>query len=100
MWDETYAIYSKNYFFLKELLLPLKISELPWQVGMNIFFYNDKQFLLIIDYLSKYVEIIIILQNFSTSYVVNCIKYVCDRRGIPKTVITANDIAYLLIEKY
>jgi transposase InsO family protein len=75
--------------------LPHEVPKLPWQkVGLDIFFHEGKQFLLVVDYLSKYIEMIM-LSNMSSPCVVNSLKAVFSRHGIPMTVITANDTCFI-----
>ncbi|XP_054279149.1 uncharacterized protein K02A2.6-like [Macrosteles quadrilineatus] len=79
---------------VKEPLMPHKVPKLPWdKVGIDIFFFEDKKFLLVVDYLSKYVEVVI-LQNMTSVYVVNSLKSVFSRHGIPRVVISGFDTSF------
>lgn len=78
----------------KEPLLPHEVPKLPWQkVGIDIFFHDNKKFLLVVDYFSKYVEMVM-LQNMLSPYVVNCLKSVFSRHGVPKKVISGHDTSF------
>lgn len=66
---EICALNAKNNF--KEPLLPHPVPRLPWQkIGIDILFLDGKPFLLLVDYFSKYVELVT-LQNMTSTFVVN-----------------------------
>lgn len=50
-------------------------------------------YLLIVDYLSKYPEVIF-LPTTTSAYVINVLKQVFSRHGIPEEVITGNDVQF------
>ena len=46
-------------------------KSLPWhKVGVYIFDYNNKQYLIAIDYFSKYIEIVLLNKGFSSQVVI------------------------------
>lgn len=51
----------------KEPLIPYNIPEIPWlKVGADIFETTCQSFLLIVDYLSKYTEVLNIRDKYHT----------------------------------
>ncbi len=71
----------------KEPLMPHDIPELPWlKVGADIFEIRGQSFLLIVDYMSKYPEVLNIKDK--TAYtVIGKMKSVFSRAGIPKEIV-------------
>lgn len=69
--------YSKSN--VKEPLITHKITSLPFEkIGIDIFYYNGKTYLALMDYYSKWLEIIPIRNN--TAYEIkkkkdNCVQY-------------------------
>lgn len=78
----------------REPLIPLEIPSLPWnKVGSDIFEYRKKYFLIIVDYFSNYVEVSK-LNNIASSTVIQSMKEIFSRHGIPETVISDNGTQY------
>lgn len=71
-----------------EELISHEIPSRPWtKVAMDLFYLYGKNYLLLVDYYSKFVEVIEL--PFTTSdYVINCIKNTFIRHGIPETVVS------------
>ncbi|KAM7293291.1 uncharacterized protein ISCGN_026421 [Ixodes scapularis] len=73
-----------------EPLLPSPSPELPWQqLGIDLFQFNGQDFLLIIDYFSRYPEVIT-LRSTTCSSVVKVVKSVVARFGIPELIRSDN----------
>ncbi|KAK3736765.1 hypothetical protein QZH41_008005 [Actinostola sp. cb2023] len=73
-----------------EPLLPHSIPERPWQkVGSDIFEYQGKSYLLVIDYYSKYIETSLV-KDKTASTVVTHMKSMFVRHGIPEELISDN----------
>lgn len=71
----------------KQPLISHNIPELPWlKVGVDIFKIKGQSFLLIVDYLSKYPEVLSIKDKTSHT-VINKMKSVFSRIGIPKEIV-------------
>lgn len=78
----------------KEELLCHKVPDRPWQViGSDIFQFNNKNFLLVIDYYSKYVEVGHITSMTSFG-VIALLKSIFARHGVPETFISDNGRQY------
>ena len=78
-----------------EPMIPSDVLELPWQtVGSDLFELNDSNYLLVVDYLSAFVEIAK-LNNTSSASIVNNLKSISARNGIPEIVVTDNGPQYL-----
>ena len=51
----------------KEPFIPYDIPELPWtKVGADLFEWNDKSYLIIVDYYSKYFEFNLLENTYNT----------------------------------
>lgn len=74
----------------KEPLLLREVPEGPWQtLGLDFFHFKGKEWILIIDYYSKYVEVSR-LENLSGFTVISKLKSVFARHGIPMQVYADN----------
>ena len=74
----------------KEPLLQHSILERPWQtVGADYFTIANQDYLLIVDYFSKYPEVIQV-QGKTAEHTINVFKTTFSRHGIPDTVIADN----------
>ena len=74
----------------KEPLIPSELPEYPWQkLGTDIFFLNGTHYLVVVDYFSKYLEVIKLGTTTSRS-VIDGLKAMFSRHGIPETVISDN----------
>lgn len=74
----------------REPLRPHAVPDLPWQVvAADIFDFDQKQYLLVVDYYSKYVEVAQ-LGNMTTAAVVRHLKNIFARFGIPNKFMSDN----------
>lgn len=75
----------------REPLKPHDIVDLPWfKVGMDLFEHDKKNYLLIVDYYSKFVEIGHLHRNTTAKEVIVLAKSIFARHGIPKIVVADN----------
>lgn len=66
----------------------------PWEkVGTDLFHYNGKDYVLVIDYYSNFPEIALLTSATSNS-VITHVKSIFARHGIPKTVVSYNGPCY------
>ena len=73
-----------------EPLQPTKTPDFPWQrVGMDLFEWKNHPYLLIVDYYSRWIEIAHLRQTTSST-VIEHIKSIFARHGIPETVVSDN----------
>ncbi|CAI5681987.1 unnamed protein product [Oreochromis niloticus] len=71
-----------------EPLIPHQIPELPWmKIGADIFELNGQPYLLLVDYLSKYPEVLNLPDKTAHS-VIQKMKSVFARHGIPKEIVS------------
>jgi hypothetical protein len=78
----------------KETLHPHEIPDLPWQiVGTDIFQFQGQQYLLVTDFYSKYFEVELLRQS-TASCVINNLKKIFARFGIPEKVVSDNGSQY------
>ncbi|MEW8560660.1 MAG: RNase H-like domain-containing protein, partial [Candidatus Thiodiazotropha sp.] len=74
----------------KEPLLPHEIPEYPWQnVATDLFTWDDKNYIIIVDYYSNYFEVEI-LSSTKSSAIVSKLKRVFSTHGIPEKVVSDN----------
>lgn len=74
----------------KQELIPHEIPDRAWaKVGIDLFYFQGKNFILVIDYFSKFIEIKK-LHNTLADYVIDCLKDIFSRQGIPETVMSDN----------
>uniref|UniRef100_A0A672FWU0 Integrase catalytic domain-containing protein n=1 Tax=Salarias fasciatus TaxID=181472 RepID=A0A672FWU0_SALFA len=75
------------------MLIP-DLPTAPWQkVGTDLFHYNGKEYLLVIDYYSNFPEIALLTSTIATN-VITHVKSIFARHGIPKTVVSDNGPCY------
>ncbi|KAK0140295.1 hypothetical protein N1851_022770 [Merluccius polli] len=78
----------------REPLLTTPVQDRPWQrVGTDLFFWEKKTYLLIVDYFSRYLEVAH-LYVASSETVVAALKDVFGRHGVPETVMSDNGPQY------
>jgi len=74
----------------KEPLLPHPVPTYPWEkVGVDYFTLNGKDFLLIVDYYSKYPEVLQVTSKTAQATIAK-LKMIFARHGIPRAVIADN----------
>ena len=79
---------------VKESMISHPIPEYPWQVvGTDLFEWNKTQYLLIVDYHSRYTEIAQLSNTRASTVITHC-KSVFARHGIPERVISDNGPQY------
>ena len=75
-------------------LLQPEPPQLPWQkVGTDLFEWEQKHYLLVVDYYSRYIEIAC-LANTTTNEVLKHTKSIFVRHGIPEVLISDNGPQY------
>ena len=78
----------------RETLHPHEIPALPWQVvSTDIFEYGGHSYLLVTDFYSKYFEIELLCQT-TANCVINNLKKIFARFGIPAEVLSDNGFQY------
>ncbi|KAK3084719.1 hypothetical protein FSP39_017965 [Pinctada imbricata] len=71
-------------------LIPQEIPDLPWsKVGADLFHFKNNEYLLCVDYYSKYPEIIP-LKDMTSATTISALKSIFARHGIPSEVFTDN----------
>ena len=74
----------------KEPLMSHKIPELPWEcVGTDLFMWNNEQYLIVVDYYSRFFEFEK-LHTLTSQTVINKLKNIFATHGIPQTLISDN----------
>jgi len=77
-----------------EPLIPTELPNHPWQkLGSDLFEYKGAVYILVVDYFSRYVEILKLSTTTSASIIV-ALKTIFSRHGIPETLVTDNGPQY------
>ncbi|KAL1458772.1 hypothetical protein WDU94_008888 [Cyamophila willieti] len=72
----------------KEPLLPHELPSYAWEkIGVDLFEFNKKKYLLLVDYYSKFFELSI-LNNSNSHSIITQFKSVFSRQGIPKQIVS------------
>ncbi len=78
----------------KEHLMPKEVPHGPWEVfGTDLFHFQGKEHLIVIDYFSKFVETEVLTELTSVA-TIQCLKKMFARFGIPKIVYSDNGPQY------
>ena len=81
----------------KEPMIPHEIPELPWnKLGSDIFQFGGDDYVVIVDYMSKYPEVLK-LKNKTATEIICKMKECFSRHGIPETLI-ADNMPYASLE--
>ena len=73
-------------------MMPSDGPERPWQtVGSDLFELNGSNYLLVVDYLSAFVEIAR-LNNTTSASIVNNLKSTFARHGIPEIIVLTDSL--------
>ena len=73
-----------------ESLMPTPLPDFPWQkVAMDLFTLDGFCYLIIVDFFSRYPEVIK-LRTTTSSSIIEAVKAVFSRHGIPETVLSDN----------
>ena len=78
----------------KEPLFPSQLPDYPWQkIGTDLFYLNNTHYVLIVDYFSRFIEVIK-LRATTSKAIIDALKSVFCRYGIPETVRSDNGPQY------
>ena len=81
-----------------EPMMSLPLPDRPWQkVATDLFYLNGKEYVLLVDYFSRYLEIAP-LKNSTSQEVINHLKSFFARHGIPEMVFSDNGPQYSAAE--
>lgn len=81
---------AKERVNFKETLLPTEFPDRPWaMVGADLFEWNSHQYLVVVDYFSRFMEIAKLTSTTATA-VAEHFKSIFARHGIPSEVRTDN----------
>ena len=74
-----------------EPLMPTPLPERPWQmIGSDLFTLKNTNYLLVVDYYSRYVEVITLRGSTSSKSVIAALKTMFARHGIPDELRSDN----------
>lgn len=75
-------------------MITTDLPEYPWQkVGTDLFHFHGKEYLLVVDYFSSFPELAL-LSNSSSACVIQQMKSIFARHGIPLVVVSDNGPCY------
>ena len=82
----------------KEPMIVSPLPEFPWKViGTDLFELDKKHYLLVVDYFSRYPEVILLKSTTSAS-VIEALKAIFSRHGIPEVIRSDNGPQYSSME--
>ncbi|XP_062590681.1 uncharacterized protein K02A2.6-like [Saccostrea cucullata] len=88
------SVCVKNRHDQAEPLRPTKFPDRPWEMlGTDLFHLKNDNYLLVVDYFSRYVEIAKLKSTTSQS-IVNHLKSIFTRHGIPDILVSDNGPQY------
>lgn len=74
-----------------EPMIPHDVVKLPWhKVGCDLFHLYNEKYLLLVDYYSKFFEMVNLHRDSSSENVILCLKSIFSRQGIPNCLVTDN----------
>jgi hypothetical protein len=74
------------------------LPDLPWQkVGTDLFELNGRNYVVVVDYYSRYIELME-LRSKTTNDVINALRTIFSRHGVPLTVFSDNGPCYAAAE--
>ncbi|KAL1449327.1 hypothetical protein WDU94_000522 [Cyamophila willieti] len=86
---QTCLKYSNNNS--KQPLHPHNIPNLPWEkVGTDLFHFDSKTYLIVVDYFSQFVEIALLNNSSNSQSVIIHLKSIFARHGIAKQIFSDN----------
>lgn len=78
----------------REPLKPTVLPDRPWQrVATDLFHFKNEDYILVVDYYSRYIEFSR-LNSLTSTAVINSLKSIFARHGIPETVMSDNGPCY------
>lgn len=91
---ESCPICVRDHVPRHEPLMSTPLPDYPWQkVASDLFYLKGENYLVMVDYFSRYPEVIK-LRSTTSSSVIDALKAVFSRHGIPQTLITDNGPQY------
>lgn len=79
----------------REPLLPQDQPDLPWQfLATDLFQVKDKHYLLVVDYYSKFVEVVTV-KDLRSSTIIAQLKAIFARYGIPARLMSDNGLQFV-----
>lgn len=77
-----------------EPLIPSTMPKLPWEkIASDLFEFRQKQYLLVVDYYSRFIEICQ-LKSTTSAEIIHRLKQIFARHGIPQTFVSDNGPQY------
>lgn len=78
----------------KQPMIPIEIPELPWfKIGSDLFEFKKQHYLILVDYYSNFVEVCK-LGSLTSNAVIQSMKNIFSRHGIPNVLISDNGTQY------
>ena len=78
----------------RQPMIPTQLPDYPWQkVGTDLFHFKGANYLLVVDYFSRYPEIVK-PTNTTSQNIIDALKNIFSRYGIPEIVMSDNGPQY------
>ena len=75
----------------KQPLMPTKLPEGPWKrLGADLCFHKGCHYLVVVDYFSRFIEILKMSSDTTTANVISKLKAIFARFGIPNEIVSDN----------
>ena len=85
---------AKKFTPRSEPLIPSTLPQYPWQkIASDLFVLKGVNYLLVVDYFSRYPEVVKLTTTTSSS-IIQALKAIFSRHGIPETVVSDNGPQY------
>ena len=89
---------ARDYKPHKEPMIPSPLPVYPWQrVGSDLFHFKGANYILAVDYFSRYPEICK-LSNTTSYSIIEALKTMFSRHGVPETLVSDNGPQYSSLE--
>ena len=77
-----------------EPLITTPLPLLPWQkIGTDLFEFKGSHYLLVIDYFSRYIEVVEV-RSMTSVHIIKHLKAIFSRHGVPECVVSDNGTQY------
>lgn len=87
-------VWNTEIIIQKKPLIPHDIPQIPW---FKLFHFDNKIYLLVVDYYSKSIEIAHLTSGFTSTSVIQCLRTMFATFGIPSLIVSDNGPPFNLV---